>query len=146
MLYRRRHRHDYCRESVGMTEVCGMSLALLLAPIVAEQATRYRMDPHLVNAVILTESRCRVRARSKRGALGLMQIIPAVDWAGAAAFAIDEDLMKPMLNVSLGTKRLAWARKLCGGHPLRWLSAYNGRGCGASWYSHGVLKTMEAME
>ena len=39
-------------------------------------ATRYGLEPELVTAVILVESHARPGARSPKGALGLMQVMP----------------------------------------------------------------------
>lgn len=48
-----------------------------LEPIISEIAERHRVDPALVKAVIRTESNFISYARSPKGALGLMQLMPA---------------------------------------------------------------------
>jgi len=47
-----------------------------IARAVAVCATRYGLEPELVAAVILVESHARPGARSPKGALGLMQVMP----------------------------------------------------------------------
>jgi len=78
--------------------------------VLAESA-RNRIDPHLVLAVMHTESGFYNFSRSPVGALGLMQIMPATGemlareaglrWTGP------DDLFSPELNVRLGTRYLA---------------------------------------
>lgn len=45
--------------------------------IVHEKATKYNLDPLLVKAVIKTESNWNERAVSRKGAMGLMQLMPS---------------------------------------------------------------------
>jgi soluble lytic murein transglycosylase-like protein len=47
-----------------------------LEPLIARHADRQQLDPRLVRAVIQVESGYNVRARSKKGAMGLMQLMP----------------------------------------------------------------------
>src|SRR5690606_13288252 len=44
--------------------------------VIAQAARRHNVDPRLVHAVITVESGYRPRARSPRGALGMMQLMP----------------------------------------------------------------------
>jgi soluble lytic murein transglycosylase-like protein len=81
------------------------------AEAVLSESARNRIDPHLVLAVMHTESGYYNFARSPVGALGLMQIMPATGemlareaglaWSGPDA------LFAPELNVRLGTRYLA---------------------------------------
>lgn len=48
-----------------------------IAPLVNASARRYRLDPKLVHAVIRAESAYNPRAVSAKGAIGLMQLMPA---------------------------------------------------------------------
>jgi soluble lytic murein transglycosylase-like protein len=49
-----------------------------IASAVVRYSSKYSIDPALVTAVLLVESRARPWARSPKGAIGLMQIMPHV--------------------------------------------------------------------
>jgi len=93
-----------------MTGLAPFELRRTARAVLAESA-RNRIDPHLVLAVMHTESGFYNFSRSPVGALGLMQIMPAtgemlareagVGWRGP------DDLFSPELNVRLGTRYLA---------------------------------------
>ena len=71
-------------------------------PGVAESAAlRYGVDPHLVHAVILTESHYRPDALSHKGAMGLMQLIPST----ARILGVD-DPWDPHQNIDGGVRHL----------------------------------------
>ena len=48
-----------------------------LADAIVEQSRAYGLDPYLVLAVMKTESTFNSRARSHKGAMGIMQILPS---------------------------------------------------------------------
>jgi soluble lytic murein transglycosylase len=86
--------------------------ARLLYPLEYEQivlghARNYRLDPALLAAVIYEESKFRPDARSRSGAIGLMQLLPATaegiaTRTGGSRFEV-EDLYDPELNVRYGS-------------------------------------------
>jgi soluble lytic murein transglycosylase len=98
------------------------------AEAVIDESAKNRLDPHLVLAVMHTESGFYNFARSSVGALGLMQIMPAtgemlareagVSWSGPDA------LFAPETNVRLGTRYLALLHARYGSWQ-RALAAYN---------------------
>ena len=74
--------------------------------IVRGHARHYRLDPALLAAVIYQESKFRPGVRSKSGAVGLMQLLPATAkgiaiHTGGTRFRVD-DLYDPELNVRYG--------------------------------------------
>jgi len=88
-------------------------------PIVAA-AREYGVDPALVRAVIHAESAFRPGARSKKGAMGLMQLMPdtARDMGVSDAFS-------PRENIRGGVKYLAWLLEKNGGSTTLATAAYN---------------------
>jgi len=72
-----------------------------IATHMREAATRYRVSEALVAAVISVESEFNPRAVSRRGALGLMQLMP-----GTAALLGVRDAFDPAENVDAGARHL----------------------------------------
>lgn len=89
-----------------------------LMPLVEEMGERFQIGPHLVMAVIHTESAFNPRARSAADAYGLMQIVPVFAGRSALKFLTGEDkrpeaeqLFDAKLNVELGTAYIAILRE-----------------------------------
>ena len=116
----------------------GLSLSVVLsgefavrryAPIAERMAHEFDVDPNLVLAVIGAESAGRPRARSRRGAIGLMQVMPAT--AAQLARELDmpplteKDLEDPETNVRLGTYYLSKLDKRFEGDRMLALAGYN---------------------
>lgn len=88
--------------------------------IVHEKATEYDIDPSLIKAVIKTESNWNHRAISRKGAMGLMQLMPST--------ANDMDVRNPFNpeeNIEGGTKYLKYLLKRFNGDLILALAAYN---------------------
>ena len=114
------------------------------AALLTTLGAHYHIPPALGAAMEVRESTCRRRARSRHGDLGLMQIRRGCATRGFDGLT-DEQLMEPRVNLKLGLRRLALARRRCGGAPWEeTLGAYAGlRGCRASAYGARVIATME---
>jgi soluble lytic murein transglycosylase-like protein len=82
-------------------------------------ASLHRIDPALVRAIISAESAFDPRARSRAGALGLMQLMPAT----ARALAVDP--LVPEQNIEGGIRYFAELLAMFGRVDLA-LVAYNG--------------------
>ena len=91
-----------------------------VAQTILTSARQYRIDPLLVRAVILTESAGRPRARSPKGARGLMQLMPAT----AARFGV-VNANDPDQNIAGGTRYLRWLLDRYGGNVSLALAGYN---------------------
>ncbi len=82
-----------------------------LAWVIERESRKYGQDYRLILAVIKTESSFKYRARSQKGAKGLMQIKPYVGEAIAKDIDIrwegDETLFNPHLNVKMGLHYLS---------------------------------------
>jgi soluble lytic murein transglycosylase-like protein len=90
-----------------------------LMPLIERESARHGFAPELVQAVIQAESGYNVRALSNKGAMGLMQLMPAT----AADLAVT-DPYDPEQNVRAGT---AYLKRLVDrfGHLELALAAYN---------------------
>jgi soluble lytic murein transglycosylase len=96
--------------------------------IVRAHADNYDVEPALLAAVIYEESRFRARARSRSGAIGLMQLLPATARGiavrtGGNRFRVS-DLYDPEINVRYGAWYLRHLLDKYGDVKLA-LAAYN---------------------
>ena len=85
-----------------------------------DAARRYGIDPMLIKAVIKRESNFDRYARSKKGALGLMQLMP-----GTALDMNVTDSFDPRENIFGGTRYLNWLSKIFSGNLELILASYN---------------------
>jgi len=100
--------------------------------LVREASERYRVDPALVRAVIQTESNWNTSAFSRKGAMGLMQLIPTT----AQRFGA-RDAFNPKQNVDAGVRYLSTLLERYNGNLDLALAAYNA-GEGAVDRAHGI--------
>ncbi|MBB4858845.1 soluble lytic murein transglycosylase-like protein [Novosphingobium chloroacetimidivorans] len=90
-------------------------------------AASYKIDPLFLHALVDAESGYRPTARSRVGALGLMQIMPAT---GAGLGVTTTALLNPATNLDAGARHLKQLQKRYGQNFDLILSAYNA-GAGA---------------
>jgi len=88
-------------------------------PAVLRSAARHRVDPDLVRAVIRHESGWNPRARSHKGALGLMQLMPGT------ARLLGVDALDPEQNIDGGVRYLRWLLERFNGDVRLALAGYN---------------------
>lgn len=119
---------------------------------IVQSAQAYRLDPHMVAAVIRVESAFNPLARSERGATGLMQLMPeTAAWIasrrghdlgsaarrpakGGGPSTLEEALREPAVNIDYGCWYLRALRDQFQGDWVLTLAAYNsGRGRVATW-------------
>lgn len=91
-----------------------------LNQVVNVASGRYRLDPDLVNSVIRAESGFNVRAVSRKGAQGLMQLMPTTASKLGVPNAFD-----PEANVEGGTKYLRELLERYNFDLVKALAAYN---------------------
>jgi len=91
-----------------------------LERMVKEAAERHRVDPALVRAVVEAESSWNPSAVSRKGALGLMQLVPGT----AQRFGV-ADVFDPQENLEAGVKYLRTLLERYDGDLNRSLAAYN---------------------
>ncbi len=105
---------------------------------IIRSAEEYGVDPLLIAAVIKNESKFSARARSDRGAVGLMQLMPeTAAWIATQqkreGFVLSE-LEDPDKNIRMGAWYLASLQKEFDNNEVLVLAAYNGgRGNVKSW-------------
>jgi soluble lytic murein transglycosylase-like protein len=83
-------------------------------------AQKYRLPEKLLLAVMSVESNCDHRALSDKGAMGLMQLMPAT-----ARDMFVEDAWDPGQNIEGGARYLRILANQYGGDPVQVLAAYN---------------------
>ena len=108
--------------------------------LVREAAERHHVDPALVRAVIETESNWNPSARSLKGAMGLMQLIPTT----AQRFGVN-DAFNPKQNVDAGVRYLKTLLERYNGNLDLALAAYNA-GEGAVDRAHGIPRFRETQD
>ena len=94
------------------------------AAIVGDVARRYRIDPRLLSAMIDTESAGRAGAVSNKGALGLMQVMPAT--ARSMGIADPKTMLaNPALAIEAGAAYLKTLQARLGNDVPLVVAAYN---------------------
>lgn len=90
------------------------------APLIEQSARQFQMDPALVRAVIHAESGFNPAARSSKGAMGLMQLMP-----GTARLVGVSDAWMPDQNIAGGVQYLAGLLQQFRGDQKLAVAAYN---------------------
>ncbi|HLW55166.1 MAG TPA: lytic transglycosylase domain-containing protein [Candidatus Angelobacter sp.] len=111
-----------------------------LDQVVRDASSRYRLDPDFVNSVIKAESNFKIHAVSRKGAQGLMQLMP-----GTAAQLGVSNAFDPKANVEAGTAYLSSLLDLYHDDAVKALAAYNAGSHRVDQY-HGVPPYMETRE
>lgn len=88
--------------------------------LILKASQEHQIEPALIKAIIMAESSYNPRAKSKRGAKGLMQLMPNT----AHELGID-DLYDPSHNIDGGTKYFRFLLDRFNGNVNLALAAYN---------------------
>ncbi len=86
--------------------------------IIYREAVKYKIDPLLIAAIIKAESVFDKHAVSKRGAIGLMQILPSL-------VSNPERLYDPSYNIGVGVRYFSYLLGEFSGNIILALAAYN---------------------
>ena len=93
---------------------------LPFAEMVSAAAVEHRLDPALLHAIIHVESRHNPTALSPKGAIGLMQVLPAT----AKRMGVDS-IGTPAGNISAGARYMRFLLDIFGKDTELALAAYN---------------------
>ena len=111
---------SYQREEVEAPEASPPLKADGIPGLVEAASDRHQVDADLINSVIRAESSFDPRARSPKGAQGLMQLMPAT----ASTLGV-KDAYEPRDNIEAGTRYLRQLLEQYNGDAVKALAAYN---------------------
>jgi len=113
-------RYSVCRRKGGATRA---------ANLIVKYSLLYKVDPFIVVSIISEESHFRPRAVSKKGAVGIMQLLPSTAREIAKQLKI-RSFSRRMLfdldvNIRMGVYYLKKLMRRFSHKPLLYLTAYN---------------------
>ncbi|TDG01002.1 lytic transglycosylase domain-containing protein [Paenibacillus piri] len=115
---------------------------------------KYELDPFLIAAIIRVESNFKVDIESKKGAFGLMQLMPDTsEWIvemGHFSPEYKQNLHNPKVSIQLGSWYLNWLHKQFKGNTVAVIAGYNaGQGNVNRWMQNnewdGTLERTDAI-
>ncbi|MBI2677401.1 MAG: lytic transglycosylase domain-containing protein [Candidatus Koribacter versatilis] len=118
--------------TVTLSPASPASAALDVHQLAATAAGKHQIDEEFIEAVIRAESSGNPRARSPKGAQGLMQLMPQT----ASTLGV-KDAYDPAANVDAGTRHLRALLEQYNGDAVKALAAYNAGAQRVAQY-HGV--------
>jgi soluble lytic murein transglycosylase-like protein len=107
-------------EKVDWISVRGKTAEAVFHPIIEEAANQYDVEPELIKAIIWAESSFNPNAISRKGAVGLMQVMPST----ARGMGI-EDFSDPESNIDAGVRYFKQLMVQFEGDAELALAAYN---------------------
>ncbi|MCF6092972.1 lytic transglycosylase domain-containing protein [Microaerobacter geothermalis] len=110
---------------------------------VMEASKLFDVDPYLILAIIQIESNYVETTQSKKGAIGLMQLMPeTAKWAikeGNFPKEVVDKVNEPEVNIFIGTWYVSFLKRKFNGNYAAVVAAYNaGPGNVEKWLSQGI--------
>lgn len=112
--------YNHSTYRVAISQRPAEQLDYLFQTIIQEASDRYQVDPALIRAIIMAESSYNPKAISRKGACGLMQLMPAT----AKSLGV-EDSFNPEHNIYGGVKYFKQLLDRFDGDTRIALAAYN---------------------
>lgn len=119
--------------------------ALKYYPLIENYSTRYNVDPFLIVSIIKVESNFNPNAKSKKGAIGLMQIMPSTAKEVSEIYLnygkFDEDkLYEPEFNIMVGVYYVKILSEMFDDNLNLVLASYNaGLGNVQKWHKENPI-------
>lgn len=108
---------------------------------IVDSSRKYNVDPLLIYAQMHQESAFKKKARSHKGASGLMQLMPAT----ARRFGVT-DIYDPQQNIDAGVKYMRWLLNKFGGDVVLALAGYNAGEGAVMKYGNNIPPYRETQE
>ena len=112
--------HSASQTEKRLPSVSGRKAEHLYHMFIIKTASHYQIDPALIKAIIMAESGYNTNAVSKRGAKGLMQLMPET----AQSLGV-EDIFNPHQNITGGVQYFKQMVNRFNGDVKLALAAYN---------------------
>ena len=112
--------HSVSQTEQRLPSISGRKAEHLYHMFIIQTASHYQIDPALIKAIIMAESGYNTKAVSKRGAKGLMQLMPET----AQSLGV-EDIFNPHQNITGGVQYFKQMVNRFNGDLKLALAAYN---------------------
>ena len=126
--------------------------ALKYYPVIEQYSMEYKIDPLFITSVIKAESNFDPNAKSKKGAIGLMQIMPSTAKEIAHKYLnisdfTEEKLYDPELNIKLGVYYVKILSEMFNNNTNLVLASYNaGLGNVQKWQQENPIIEYDSEE
>jgi len=137
---------------IGFYIFINIKKALRYYPIIEKYSIQYKVDPLLTVAVIKVESNFNPNAKSKKGAIGLMQIMPLTakelseKYLNLKDFS-EEKLYNPEYNIMLGVFYIKILSDMFNNNINLVLASYNaGLGNVQKWHQENPIIEYDSYE
>ncbi|MCR4663457.1 MAG: lytic transglycosylase domain-containing protein [Endomicrobiaceae bacterium] len=132
--------------------IFNVNKALKFYPIIEQYSMEYNVDPLLITAVMKVESNFNPDAKSKKGAIGLMQLMPstakeiAEKYLNISPFK-EEKLYDPEFNVKIGIYYVKLLSEMFNNNTNLVLASYNaGLGNVQKWHLENPIIEYDSQE